>query len=147
SVSALASSGYRMIEANHGEEALHAARQHSGPIHLLVTDVIMPKMGGVELSRRFRELRPGAGVLYITGYAGDALAEVPPDVDVLKKPFTNDALLHRVREVLDRLSGSDASRKNAATKQAVRSAEATHPLHRAANVLLRAAKLKGPWCD
>lgn len=100
-VAALASSGYRMIEAVQGEEALKATAEHSGPIHLLITDIIMPKMGGVELAQRFLELRPGARVLYISGYAGDALSAVGPNVEVLQKPFTSDALLARVREILD----------------------------------------------
>jgi DNA-binding NtrC family response regulator len=100
-VAALASSGYRMIEAVQGEEALKATAEHSGPIHLLVTDIIMPKMGGVELAQRFLELRPGARVLYISGYAGDALSTGGPSLEVLQKPFTSDALLGRVREILD----------------------------------------------
>jgi two-component system cell cycle sensor histidine kinase/response regulator CckA len=104
SVAALASSGYRLIEAAHGAEALKATEDHAGPIHLLVTDVIMPRMGGVELARRFLELRPGAAVLFISGYAGDALMPMGDAVEVLHKPFTSEALLARVRGVLDALS-------------------------------------------
>ena len=103
SVAALASSGYRLIEAAHGAEALRATDEHAGPIHLLVTDVSMPEVGGVEVARRFRELRPEAAVLFISGYAGDLLAELGPDVDMLQKPFSTDELLARVREVLDAL--------------------------------------------
>jgi two-component system cell cycle sensor histidine kinase/response regulator CckA len=61
----------------------------------------MPSMGGIELAQRFLAQRPGARVLYISGYAGDALSQVGPHVEVLQKPFTSDALLARVREMLD----------------------------------------------
>jgi signal transduction histidine kinase len=104
SVAALASSGYRLIEAAHGEEALKATEEHAGPIHLLVTDIIMPRMGGAELARRFRQLRPGAAVLFISGYAGAAVVPVGSGVDVLHKPFTSEALLGRVRAALDALA-------------------------------------------
>jgi two-component system cell cycle sensor histidine kinase/response regulator CckA len=106
SVAALASAGYRMIDAAHGAEAVRATLEHSGPIHLLITDVSMPQVGGVEVARRFRERRPDAGVLFISGYAGDLIAEVGPDVEVLQKPFSTDDLLARVREVLDALPAS-----------------------------------------
>lgn len=101
SVAALASVGYRMIEAAHGAEALRATEEHPGPIHLLVTDVSMPEIGGIEVAKRFRELRPEAAVLFISGYAGGLLTELGPDVDMLQKPFSTDELLARVREVLD----------------------------------------------
>lgn len=109
SVAALSSSGYRLIEASHGAEALKATEAHAGPIHLLVTDIIMPRMGGVELARRFRQLRPGAAVLFISGYAGDAVVPVGNGVEVLHKPFTSEALLTRVRAVLDALPAEAAS--------------------------------------
>jgi two-component system, cell cycle sensor histidine kinase and response regulator CckA len=103
SVAALASSGYRLIEAAHGAEALRATDEHAGPIHLLITDVSMPEVSGVEVARRFHEIRSDAAVLFITGYAGDLLEELGRDVDVLQKPFSTDELLARVREVLDAL--------------------------------------------
>ena len=109
SVAALSSSGYRLIEASHGAEALKATEEHAGPIHLLVTDIIMPRMGGVELARRFRQLRPGAGVLFISGYAGDAVVPVGIGVEVLHKPFTSEVLLARVRAVLDALPADKAN--------------------------------------
>lgn len=107
-VSALATAGYRVIEASNGEEALRAVSEHDGPIHLLVTDVIMPHMTGTELAHRFENLLPGAPILYISGYAGDALGEVQGEV--LQKPFTDDELLLRVRRLLDNASSaSDAA--------------------------------------
>ena len=113
SVAALSSTGYRLIEATHGAEALKATEEHAGPIHLLVTDIIMPSMGGVELAQRFRKLRPGAGVLFISGYAGDSVVPVGNGVEVLHKPFTSEVLLTRVREVLDALPADTASTRGA----------------------------------
>ena len=97
-VTELSSHGYRVIEASNGEQALKAAAEYAGDIHLLITDVIMPKMGGLELARAFRKTRPRALVLYISGYTDEALAE---GVQLLRKPFTHDALLARVRALLD----------------------------------------------
>jgi CheY-like chemotaxis protein len=97
-VTELASHGYRLIVASNGEEALRAAEAHSGDIHLLITDVIMPKMGGVELARQFRKTRPRAPVLYISGYTHDTLAD---GAHLLQKPFPHHALLARVRALLD----------------------------------------------
>jgi CheY-like chemotaxis protein len=98
-VTELARPGYRVIEASNGEEALKAAAEHAGPIHLLITDVVMPKMGGVELARRFKLCRPDAPVLFISGY-NEALVDGDPNVNLLLKPFTNDALLSSVRRLL-----------------------------------------------
>ncbi|MET0792075.1 MAG: ATP-binding protein [Polyangiaceae bacterium] len=100
-VTELSSHGYRLIEASNGEEALKAAAAHTGDIHLLITDVIMPKMGGVELAQQFRKTRPQTPVLYISGYAHDALGSTEPGVQLLHKPFAHDALLARVRAILD----------------------------------------------
>ena len=97
-VTELSAHGYRLIVASNGEEALKAADEHAGDIHLLITDVIMPKMGGVELARLFKKSRPRAPVLYISGYTHDALAE---GEQLLQKPFAHDALLARVRALLD----------------------------------------------
>lgn len=95
---ALSTAGYRVIEACNGTEALRAAREHQGPIHLLVSDVIMPEMGGVELGREFARLYPDAPVLYMSGHP-DA-SPLPPG-GVLIKPFTDYELFERVRRALD----------------------------------------------
>jgi signal transduction histidine kinase/CheY-like chemotaxis protein len=100
-VAELASHGYRLIEASNSEEALKAVKMHSGPIHLLITDVIMPQMNGVELARRFHEMRPQAKVLYISGYMHDSLPSRDPSAQILLKPFTSDVLVARVRALLD----------------------------------------------
>jgi CheY-like chemotaxis protein len=90
--------GYTVLAAADGMQALEMTRAHQGPIHLLLTDVVMPILNGWELARQFRELRPQARVLYMTGYAE---MPVTPDGPVLQKPFTAFALLQAVREVLD----------------------------------------------
>lgn len=100
-VAALASSGYRVIEAAHGAEAIQAANEHSGAIHLLLTDIIMPQVGGIDLAELLCENRPNIAILYITGYAGDSLPDIENGTGLLLKPFTSDDLLTRVREILD----------------------------------------------
>lgn len=97
-VTELSSHGYRLIVASNGEEALKAATGHEGDIHLLITDVIMPRMGGIELAREFRKLRPRAPVLYLSGYTDEALKDA---THLLRKPFAHEALLARVRSLLD----------------------------------------------
>jgi len=95
--------GYEVLEASNGEEALAICREHAGPIHLLITDVIMPEVGGRELVDRFHELRGEAKVLYVSGYTDDSTiysGKFPPGTAFLQKPFTLGALLDRVREVL-----------------------------------------------
>ncbi|HEX3850588.1 MAG TPA: ATP-binding protein [Polyangiaceae bacterium] len=97
-VTELSSHGYRLIVAANGAEALKAAAEHVGEIHLLITDVIMPRMGGVELARTLRETRPHTPVLYISGYTHEALAD---GVQLLRKPFGHEVLMARVRTLLD----------------------------------------------
>lgn len=100
-VAELASHGYRLIEAANSEEALKAVQKHAGPIHLLITDVVMPQMNGVELARCFHEMRPEAKVLYISGYMHELLPSRDPSAQILLKPFTSDVLVARVRALLD----------------------------------------------
>jgi DNA-binding response OmpR family regulator len=81
------------------------AAEQGGSLHLLVTDVVMPGLGGRDLALRVRELRPGLRVLFISGYAENVLARdgvVEAGSELLLKPFTAAALLARVRAVLDR---------------------------------------------
>jgi two-component system cell cycle sensor histidine kinase/response regulator CckA len=95
--------GYDVLEASNGEEALATCREHSGPIDLLITDVIMPEVGGRELVDRFHEMRRDAKVLYVSGYTDDATiysGKFPPGTAFLQKPFTLGALLDKVKEVL-----------------------------------------------
>ncbi len=96
--------GYEVIEARHGVEALGESARHEGPIHLMVTDVVMPEMGGRELAQRLVPLRPEMKVLYMSGYADDAIVShgaLGAGMAFLAKPFTPDALAAKVREMLD----------------------------------------------
>jgi two-component system cell cycle sensor histidine kinase/response regulator CckA len=112
--SALQSAGYTVVEADSAAEAIQLVETHRGPIHLLLTDVIMPHMNGVELSKRLKASRPHLKVIFASGYGGDELArqvEVAPDAVLLEKPFSRDALLTVVRAVLHELENSAAMRK------------------------------------
>jgi two-component system cell cycle sensor histidine kinase/response regulator CckA len=95
--------GHAVLTARHGRDALLLAERYERPIDLLVTDVVMPEMGGGELVERLANLRPDLKVLYISGYTNDEVlrrgvggAETP----FLHKPFTSEGLMRRVREVL-----------------------------------------------
>ena len=99
----LRAQGYFVIEAGDGVEALALAQCHSGPIHLLVTDVVMPRMGGIELAERLRALRPETRVLHVSGYVDRAIWDGPvraAGAAFLQKPFLPETLVRKVREVL-----------------------------------------------
>ena len=96
--------GYQVLEATDAEGALEIASKHAEPIRLLLTDVIMPRMSGRELADQFAKLRPDARILFISGYTDDAIVHhgvLEREMQFLQKPFTSDALLRKVREVLD----------------------------------------------
>jgi two-component system, cell cycle sensor histidine kinase and response regulator CckA len=96
--------GYRVMATSGPEEAMAAAEKHGGPIHLVISDLVMPGMGGLELARRVVQGHPEARVLYVSGYAGDAVpAEVLSGMagTFLPKPFTTAELAGKVREILD----------------------------------------------
>jgi two-component system cell cycle sensor histidine kinase/response regulator CckA len=95
--------GYQVIIAENGEAAIRAAEAFKGTIHLLVTDVVMPVMGGREVADRLTVLRPGIKVLFMSGYTGNAIAQhgtLDPDVAFIQKPFTPEALCAKVRAAL-----------------------------------------------
>ncbi|HEY2014425.1 MAG TPA: response regulator, partial [Bryobacteraceae bacterium] len=94
----LREAGYSVLEAHHGEEALEISRHYGAAIHLLVTDMVMPRMSGRDLAGQLAELRPDAKVLYISGYPKQDLS---PGCHFLKKPFTPEELIREVRTVLD----------------------------------------------
>ncbi|WP_439631777.1 response regulator [Gemmata sp.] len=96
--------GYAVLEAGNGAEALRAADAHAGPIHLLVTDVVMPEMGGRDLAEAVRGRRPEARVLFVSGYTDDAVVRngvVQATDAFLQKPFSPVALARKVRATLD----------------------------------------------
>lgn len=103
-VHALERYGYRALEASSGERALELATAHNSPVHLLLTDVLMPGMSGPDLASRLREEHPGIAVLYMSGYAGEALGRdgtLGPDVELIMKPFSVRELATRIRRCLD----------------------------------------------
>jgi YesN/AraC family two-component response regulator len=96
-------SGYTVLEARHGLEALQVCERQSGPIHLMVTDVVMPEMNGPQLARRMLLLRPDLKVLFLSGYTDSTLLHnglLDASRNFLQKPFTPDDLKNKVREVL-----------------------------------------------
>jgi DNA-binding NtrC family response regulator len=102
--SILSRNGYRVVEAQNASEAFLLCERHEGKLHLLLTDVVMPRMSGLELAERVAPLRPGMKVIYLSGHAEGAVGHhgpATPRLFVLEKPITPDALLHKVREVLD----------------------------------------------
>ena len=100
----LRAAGYVVLAATHGKEALAVAEAHDGEIHLLFTDVVMPEMGGRDLSEHLRALRPGLRVLFSSGYTDSAVVHhgvIDADVAFLPKPYTAVTLTEKIREVLD----------------------------------------------
>jgi len=96
--------GYRVLEAENADQALRIADGHAEPIHLLLTDVVLPGMEGRELAERLCIRRPGLQVLYMSGYTDDAVVRqglLQEEVAFLQKPYTPATLAARVREVLD----------------------------------------------
>jgi signal transduction histidine kinase len=96
--------GFRVLEAPDGVLGLHVAAEFAGPIHLLVTDVIMPQMGGRELAERLSVVRPDTRILFVSGYTDDVVLREGirnSGVAFLPKPFTAEALTQMVRGVLD----------------------------------------------
>jgi PAS domain S-box-containing protein len=95
--------GYAVVEAGSAAAALDLADRHPGPIHLLLTDVVMPGMSGKALADRLGGRMPRLRVLFTSGYTDDAIVQhgvLEPGIAFLEKPFTPDVLLRRVREVL-----------------------------------------------
>ncbi len=96
--------GYTIIVAGDGTEALEICGRHEGSIHLMLSDVVMPKMSGRELAERLATTRPDMKVLYMSGYTDDAIVHhgiLEPGTSFIQKPFTPDSLVRKVREVLD----------------------------------------------
>lgn len=95
--------GYNLLQAADGVEALEVAAQHSGPIHLLLTDISMPRLDGCELHRRLNHQRPETRTIFMSGYSH---ARLHPGSTFLPKPFAPPALVRKVSEVLRVSAGS-----------------------------------------
>lgn len=96
--------GYKVIESQNGEDALQLANRHSGNIHLLLTDVIMPGMSGKIVSEHLRRLRPDIKILFMSGYSADMMGLQiikASQMPFIQKPFSTSQLLYKIREVLD----------------------------------------------
>jgi two-component system, cell cycle sensor histidine kinase and response regulator CckA len=96
---------YNVLETTDGAEALQVTQEHTaGEIRLLLSDIVMPRMNGIELARRFREMYPDTRILLMSGYADEPdLRQALPDptIEFIPKPFTPQELAEKVREVLD----------------------------------------------
>jgi CheY-like chemotaxis protein len=100
--------GYRTLDAANGAQALAVAAAHDGPIHLLVSDVVMPGMNGPELAGKLKAVRPETAVLFLSGYTSHAIVRggmLEEGNNFLQKPFTPTDLAATVRSVLDRRPG------------------------------------------
>jgi CheY-like chemotaxis protein len=97
---ALQASGYTVLEARNGQEGYFVAQQHAGPIHLLITDVVMPRVSGRRLVELLGPVRPQMRTLFISGYSDEVLS-LGADTGFLQKPFTPMSLARKVRDVLD----------------------------------------------
>jgi two-component system, cell cycle sensor histidine kinase and response regulator CckA len=101
----LSEAGYRVLEAEDGDEALDALYAPRARVDLVLIDVVMPKIDGVELAARIREQWPEKRIMFMSGHAAEVLAEhglIYLDVPFLAKPFTRDEALAKVREALER---------------------------------------------
>jgi len=102
---ALGAAGYNVLEAGNPENALAICAHYEGPVHLLLTDVVMPRMSGPVVAQKVTALRPGIKVLYMSGYTDDAIVHhgvLSEGMPFIQKPFSPVSLRQKIREVLDR---------------------------------------------
>jgi CheY-like chemotaxis protein len=113
--------GYAVLEASGGEEALRISRKHQGPIDLLLTDAVMPGMGGSDLAREIAAERPATRVLYMSGYTDDAVVRrghLDAGSAFIQKPFASQTLAQKVREVLDGVASAGTPPAAASPREA-----------------------------
>jgi CheY-like chemotaxis protein len=114
----LRGSGYHVLEAHNGDQALDLCRHRQGPIDVLVTDVKLPNLSGAELYDHLEPMAPGLQVLYLSGFAEDLLAGqglLPPGAAFLQKPFPLNLLTDKVVELLERSPRGARSQPEAPT--------------------------------
>jgi DNA-binding NtrC family response regulator len=100
----LEAQGYHVLSASNGREALAISQQTTTEIHLMITDVVMPQLGGGELAKSMLDLRPGLRILFMSGYTDDAIVRhgfLDEKVNFIQKPFDSATLARKAREVLD----------------------------------------------
>jgi DNA-binding NtrC family response regulator len=100
----LEENGYTVLPAGSGEEAIRLFTRYREPIHLLITDVVMPMLSGKDVADQIESVHPETKVLYMSGYTDDAIVHrgiVDADIQFIQKPFTERALTRKIREVLD----------------------------------------------
>jgi two-component system cell cycle sensor histidine kinase/response regulator CckA len=96
--------GYNVVAANNGSEALQVAHRYKGSIHLLLTDMVMPQIGGHELAQQIKGMRPRIKILFTSGYPEQAALNeeaAEPSAVILQKPYPLNALASRIRQMLD----------------------------------------------
>jgi CheY-like chemotaxis protein len=96
--------GYEVLEAGTGQEAINAASNRNGPIHLMVSDVVVPDMNGRKIADQILPIRPDIKLLFMSGYTDEDVkghGVLTQEAAFLEKPFTPDSLARKVREVLD----------------------------------------------
>jgi two-component system cell cycle sensor histidine kinase/response regulator CckA len=100
----LEGAGYRVMDVDTPDKAIALAESTSGAIDLVLTDMVMPRMSGQELSRRIATLKPGIRIVFMSGYSDQAIGDLgnlEPGTLFLQKPFTMDALMRTIRRALD----------------------------------------------
>jgi len=101
-VRVLEGAGYRTLAASNGLEAIRLLREHEHAVALVILDVVMPELGGPDAWERLRAIRPDLRVIFTSGYADDRYrSRLPPDAELLQKPFHTEELLRRIRRKLD----------------------------------------------
>ncbi|MCE5284184.1 MAG: response regulator [Deltaproteobacteria bacterium] len=96
--------GYRVLAAEDVDHGVRTVKEHPGPVHLLLTDVIMPHLSGMELYELIKPQRPEIKVLFMSGYTGNVIAHhgiLEEGVNFIRKPFSLQALSQKVRQILD----------------------------------------------